>query len=444
MKELSKMKLFYKKNIKNVLNERVLLSKLDHPFLIKMHFCFQDKENLYFILDYKECSDLRYYYSREIKFNEEQSRFLISCLILSLEYIHTNRIVHKDVKPENLIFDKNGYIYLTDFGIAKYISNENDIDMDSTGSIGYIAPEVLLKQGYSFTADYFAVGIILYELMLISRPYFGNRKEVQKQFKKNEVQVTPDEIPEGWSPEAGDLINKLILIDPEKRLGSKGINEIKDHPWFKYYDWKSVYLKKTTSPFIPPPLTEISMEDSLEEEDFSKIIKEKYNINLDGDYSNLGFEKFYYFNRYDKNSNSENNLEGNMKKFVNPHQIYDDIDIKEKKFFEELRKTAEKEKRLSSYKKGHRKVFSSEFIKSKIKLFTDSKEKNIRGNKSNGKDNNVKYIKVNRANNLKKIKNNNINNDIKIINKKKLIEVNKIKIYEFLKITQIIDDRNSF
>ena len=170
MKELSKQIIIIKDNIKYILNERDLLSKLNHPFLIKMYYSFQDLENLFFILDYKECSDLRYYYSKEFKFNEEQSKFFISCLILSLEYIHTNKIIHRDLKPENLILDNNGYLYLTDFGIAKKIDNNKDIDKDEKGTLGYMSPEILFRQKYSFTADYFSLGIILYELMLCNRP----------------------------------------------------------------------------------------------------------------------------------------------------------------------------------------------------------------------------------------------------------------------------------
>lgn len=432
MKELSKLKIIFRNNIKNVLNERELLSKLDHPFLIKMHFSFQDKDNLYYILDFKECCDLRYYYSIDIKFNEEQSRFIISCLILSLEYIHTNKIVHKDLKPENLIFDKNGYLYLTDFGIAKYIENGNDIDMDENGSPGYISPEILLKKRYNFTADYFAVGIILYELMLLSRPYFGNRKKIKKQIEDEEKQININDIPQGWSVEACDLINKLILLNPDKRLGNKGINEIKNHPFFKYYDWKSVYLKKIESPFIPSPI-KVNLEESLEEDisEISNYYQNKYNLILNSADYNYKFDGFLYFNRYIKKNKSNTNIYKSIEKeFINPHQIYEDIDKKETKFFEELRKTDKKQK---SQKKLHRKIFSAEMKENKKKLFTEVKEKskkNFRDIFSSGKEQNMKMIRVNRANNLKSIKKNNNNdeNDINAKNKK-LIEVNRKKLF---------------
>ena len=422
MKELSKLKIIYKNNIKNVLNECELLSKLNHPFLIKMHFSFQDKDNLYFILDYKECSDLRYYYTKEIKFNEAQSKFIISCLLLSLEYIHTNKIVHRDLKPENLIFDNNGYVYLSDFGIAKKLENNYDIDMDCGGSSGYMSPEILFKQRYTFTVDYFALGIILYELMLLSRPYFGNRKSIRKQFNEEEKQIDIDDIPHGWSIEAGDLINKLILIDPKKRLGNKGINEIKAHPWFKYYDWKSLYLKKLTSPFIPP-ITEINLEESLEEDitEMTKYYQNKYNIILNSADFNYKFDGFLDFNRYSKNDINE-------KEFENPHQIYEDIDKKEKKFFDELKKKDKEEKIKSLKKKGHKKVWSAEIVENKKNLFngesTTKPKIIVKNNDSEDKDKNLKIIRVNRNNNIKIISNGNNKN---YNNCKKIIEVNRNK-----------------
>ena len=401
MKELSKLRIIINENIGNIINERNLLEKINHPFIIKMHFSFQDNDNLYYILDYKQCSDLRFYYSKDIKFNEEQSKFFISCLILSLEYLHTNNIVHRDLKPENLIFDKNGYLYLTDFGIARLIQ-KNDIDFDGGGTLGYIAPEVLLKKKYSFTADYFAVGIILYELMLCTRPYYGKRKELKKQFNDEgkQIKINKEQIPQGWSTEAMDIINKLIIINPMERLGHRGINEIKNHSWFKYYDWKGVYLQKIKSPFIP----NIDMED-LSLEDTSEYSKQCNNNTNNSDVSGFYhyFHKFLYFDRrYVKIIGNNNKLE---KEFENPHNIYDVVNKKEKKFFEELKKIEEKEKQISSQKKRHMKIWSADFADNQKRLFVEQKnnDKNIdKKNKCHEKDNNIKLIRVNRVNNIKK------------------------------------------
>ena len=402
MKELSKLKIIIKESLPYVLNERNLLEKLNHPFLVTMHFSFQDNNNLYYILDYKECFDLRYYYSKEITFNEEQSKFLISCLILSLEYLHTNNIVHRDVKPENLIFDSNGYIYLTDFGLARIINN-NDIDFDGGGSLGYISPEVFLKKRYSFTADYFSVGIILYELMLLTRPYYGKRKELKKQFNDKQKQITKEQIPKGWSIEAMDFINKLILINPAERLGNKGIDELKNHPWFKYYDWKNVYLKKIKPPFVPNIEVDVIPNDDSSE--ISNDINNKYTGKDDISGFYHYFYKFLYFDRRYKNINNNGKLE---KEFENPHLIYDYINKKENKFFTELKKIEEEERRKSTKKKKHKKIFSADFTDTKKRLFKEQKNNNIiinnimvNNNEINEKDKNMKLIRVNRTNNKK-------------------------------------------
>ena len=417
MKELSKLKIILRNNIKNVLNERELLSKLDHPFLIKMNFSFQDKDNLYFVLDYKDRSDLRYYYYKNIQFNEEQSKFIISCLILSLEYIHTNKIIHRDLKPENLIFDSKGYLYLTDFGIARKIENNKEIEMDGGGSAGYISPEMIFRQRYSFTADYFAVGIILYELMLLSRPYYGSRKEIKQQFKEEEIQINKEEIPQGWSNEAGDLINKLILINPEKRLGNKGIFEIKNHPWFKYYDWKGLYLKNIISPLIPSLIAFNFEKEEIEDDLEISNYPDKYNIMLNSADFNYKFDGFLYFNRYEKRMlNNENEYE-------NPHQIYEDIYIKEKKFFDELQKKEKEEKKIK--KRGHKKLFSAELIVNNKNLLPKLVVSN---NEILQNDNNKKIIKVNRINKFTK-KINNSEQKKQFIDNKKIIEVNRKKIF---------------
>ena len=125
MKEISKLKIIDKNSEKNIKSERNLLSKMCHPFIITMHYSFQDNENLYLILDLLSGGDLRYHINKKIKFTEEQAKFIIGCTILGLEYCHKNYIIHRDIKPENLLLDENGYIKISDFGIAK-IQIENN------------------------------------------------------------------------------------------------------------------------------------------------------------------------------------------------------------------------------------------------------------------------------------------------------------------------------
>ena len=122
---MSKIDIVDKKSEISILEELTLLSKISHPFIINIHFAFQDIESLFLVSDYLEGGDLRYQLSKNKTFTETQTKFLISNLLLSLDYLHTNNIIHRDIKPENLIFENTGYLRLTDFGIAKKYTKNN-------------------------------------------------------------------------------------------------------------------------------------------------------------------------------------------------------------------------------------------------------------------------------------------------------------------------------
>ena len=119
LKEMSKVKIIDRKSEKSIKNEREFLSQLHHPFIVNMKCSFQDYDNLYLVMDLLTGGDLRYHICQKKQFNEEQSRFFSSCILLGLEYIHMNNIIHRDIKPENLVLDEKGYVRVTDFGVAK-------------------------------------------------------------------------------------------------------------------------------------------------------------------------------------------------------------------------------------------------------------------------------------------------------------------------------------
>lgn len=160
-------------------------------------------------MDLMSGGDLRYHFGRNRKFSEQQTKFFIACIVLSLEFLHHNRVIHRDIKPENLVLDNRGYLRLTDFGIARTASNDNA--HETSGTPGYMAPEVICRQNHSFEADYFAVGVIGYEFMTGRRPYLGrNRREIRDAILARQIQLKRPDIPDGWSSEAADFINKMI------------------------------------------------------------------------------------------------------------------------------------------------------------------------------------------------------------------------------------------
>jgi len=249
---MSKVKIIDRRSEKSIKTEREFLSKLRHPFIVNMNCAFQDFENLYLVMDLLTGGDLRYHICKLRRFSENKTKFFIACLLLGLEYIHSNNIIHRDIKPENLVFDDRGYLRITDFGVAKIRKEDNS--SETSGTPGYMAPEVLLAQNHSFPVDFFAIGVMGYEFMLGQRPYLGkNRKEIKHQVLRRQAKIEPDDTPNGWSPESVDFINNCLKRKDSRRLGfTGGVSDLKNHIWFKDFDWDALFNKTLKAPFIPP------------------------------------------------------------------------------------------------------------------------------------------------------------------------------------------------
>ena len=292
MKKMSKCKIIDKRSERSIKAERDLLSIMNHPFIINMHFSFQDADYLYIAMDLLTGGDLRYQIFKQKIFFEEQTKFIISCIILSLEYIHTNNILHRDLKPENLVFDHKGYLKLTDFGIAKIYRKENN--KDTSGTPGYMAPEVMNAQNHTIAVDYFALGVIGYELMMRKRPYLGkSRKEIKEKIMSHQVQVKKNMVPQ----------------------------------WFKGYDWKNLYLGNLKAPFMPKKGDNFDFHYCNAPEKMGLETEERYRLIKGSQKCKDNFIGFYYFNRYANNNtiDLENIKEGKeVLKLVmkNPHLQY--------------------------------------------------------------------------------------------------------------------------
>ena len=327
MKEMSKALILEKNCLSSILYERDLLSNFSHPFIINMIFSFQDNNNVYLVMNLVTGGDLRYQLIKNHTFPEKHSKFLIACLVLGLEAIHANDIIHRDIKPENLILNNKGYLKITDFGIAKKI--ENQILTENSGTPGYMAPEVMNYQTHSFTADYYAIGIICYELMMGVRPYTGENKNVIKEkILAKQVMIKAHEIPKGWSQESADFINNLIKRNPSCRLGHKGINQIKEHIWFSDINWKDLYNMKLEAPFIPLDEDNYDFNFCNKEDNIDPAEQEKLDkIKSSNEYLN-GFKTYKYFNLFEKNINKHN-------EFINPHKIYEEMNKENNKESEE-------------------------------------------------------------------------------------------------------------
>lgn len=250
LKEMCKRKIISKKSVHSVMNEKQILVSLSHTFIVNIKSSFQDRRFLYLLMDLVTGGDLRFHLCYMRSFSEEQTRFFIACILVALEYIHAQGYLHRDVKPENLIFDERGYLRITDFGISRRWNPDNA--RETSGTPGYMSPEVMCRMQHSFESDYYAVGVICYECITGKRPYDGkNRKEIRDQILARQRLLRVEELPKGWSSDAIDFVNRLIARKPHKRLGYNGISEIINHPWFKGFSWEKLRRKELEPPFVP-------------------------------------------------------------------------------------------------------------------------------------------------------------------------------------------------
>ncbi|OMJ95534.1 hypothetical protein SteCoe_1137 [Stentor coeruleus] len=304
MKEMMKLRIVSKQSVNSVINEQKLLSVLRHPFLVNMKFAFQDRENLYLAMDLMKGGDLRYHINQQERLSEEQTKFFAACIVTGLEYLHVNSIIHRDIKPENLVLDNKGYLRITDFGIARIISSDNS--RDTSGTPGYMAPEVLNRQRHSIAVDYFALGVIVYEFMTGRRPYLGrSRKEIKEHIMARQARLVKSQVPDGWSLEAVDFVNKLLERKPDERLGAGGPYEVKNHVWLRDFPWKQLLEKKIDSPFKPK-----------EDVNFDPRVLANWKDDLDYtiDFSTIQplFKKYYYDWRETKNKPNETTLQARI------------------------------------------------------------------------------------------------------------------------------------
>ena len=293
---MSKLKIVDRRSEESIMSERNLLSTLNHSFIVNMYFAFQDFYNLYLVMDLLTGGDLRFHISYKKTFTEQETKFFISNMIIALEYIHSKNIIHRDIKPENLVLESNGYLRITDFGVAKI--NEKDNSSETSGTPGYMAPEVILVLNHTFVSDFFALGIIGYEFMLGYRPYLGSsRKEIKQLIISKQARIDEDEIPEDWSIEAADFINKLLLRKAKKRLGANGIIELKNHIWMKDIDWENLELKKIKPPFLPKKSSDNFDRNYCEgEDDIGEETIERYQIYAQSDLYPEVFKNYTYCN----------------------------------------------------------------------------------------------------------------------------------------------------
>ncbi|XP_074490736.1 microtubule-associated serine/threonine-protein kinase 3 isoform X4 [Sebastes fasciatus] len=263
MKKINRQNLVLRNQIQQAFVERDILTFAENPFVVSMFCSFETRRHLCMVMEYVEGGDCANLLKNMGPLPVEMTRLYFAETVLALEYLHNYGIVHRDLKPDNLLITSMGHIKLTDFGLSKIgLMNmttnmyeghmEQDtrefIDKQVCGTPEYIAPEVILRQGYGKPVDWWAMGVILYEFLVGCVPFFGDTPE------ELFGQVVSDDIiwPEGDDAlpfDAQDLITRLLRQSPLDRLGTGGAPEVKQHPFFIGLDWNGLLRQKAE--FIP-------------------------------------------------------------------------------------------------------------------------------------------------------------------------------------------------
>jgi len=244
MKTLKKKHLIDTNCVENTMAEKDILRKVRHPFIVRLHYAFQTSSKLYLIMDFVNGGHLLHHLRREAMFSEKQARFYIAEVILAIEHLHSLNIIHRDLKPENVLLSADGHCVLTDFGFAKQDVTDPDSCQSFCGTLEYMAPEVIQKNRYGKAADWWSVGILLYD-MLVGKPPFRhvNDAKLYEKILKDKL-VLPKYFTSGCST----LIKALLTRDVNKRLTVEGI---KAHPFFKTIDWDQLARLEVPPPFVP-------------------------------------------------------------------------------------------------------------------------------------------------------------------------------------------------
>ena len=278
LKVLRKDKVLGNNLVRYAFTERNILSLINHPYIVRLKYAFQTPEKLAFVMEYCPGGDLGTHLAREKHFTEEKSRFYTVEILLALEELHKHGIVFRDLKPENVVLDHDGHAKLTDFGLSKEGCEEGQVLRSFCGSVAYLAPEMLRRAGHNRSVDWYLLGVVLYELIVGTPPYYSNNRD--QLF--NNIQRGKLVLPKTMSEEAKSLIKALLHRDPAKRLGAskKDAEDIKDHPFFNGINWADFLSRSVPAP-PTKPVRRVAKGVTLEKI-FGKLEEEKVNQRVEG------------------------------------------------------------------------------------------------------------------------------------------------------------------
>ncbi|XP_012999099.2 serine/threonine-protein kinase 32C isoform X1 [Cavia porcellus] len=252
MKYMNKQQCIERDEVRNVFRELEILQEIEHVFLVNLWYSFQDEEDMFMVVDLLLGGDLRYHLQQNVQFSEDTVKLYICEMALALDYLRSQHIIHRDVKPDNILLDEQGHAHLTDFNIATIIK-DGERATALAGTKPYMAPEIFHSfvnggTGYSFEVDWWSVGVMAYELLRGWRPYdihSSNAVESLVQlFSTVSVQYLPT-----WSKEMVALLRKLLTVNPEHRFSS--LQDMQAAPSLANVLWDDLSEKKVEPGFVP-------------------------------------------------------------------------------------------------------------------------------------------------------------------------------------------------
>ncbi|GFF94553.1 cAMP-dependent protein kinase type 2 [Aspergillus udagawae] len=248
IKVLKKAQVVKMKQVEHTNDERRMLNRVRHPFLITLWGTWQDARNLYMVMDFVEGGELFSLLRKSQRFPNPVAKFYAAEVTLALEYLHSQQIIYRDLKPENLLLDRHGHLKITDFGFAKEVP---DITWTLCGTPDYLAPEVVSSKGYNKSVDWWSLGILIFEMLCGFTPFWdsGSPVKIYENILRGRVKYPPY-----LHPDAVDLLSQLITADLTKRLGNLhgGSEDVKNHPWFAEVTWDRLARKDIDAPYVPP------------------------------------------------------------------------------------------------------------------------------------------------------------------------------------------------
>lgn len=239
LKVLRKSEIVRLRQVEHVNAERYIMSRVRHPFIVDLYATFQDSLNIYMLLSYVPGGELFTHLRRAQRFTPDVTRFYLATIVLALRYLHSFNIIYRDLKPENLLLDSRGYLRLTDFGFAKIVE---DRTWTLCGTPEYLAPEIILNEGHGKPADWWACGVLAYEMMVGFPPFFDETAPgIYEKILRGKIYW-----PKEMDRLSKELVKAFLHPDRTKRLGNLigGSQDVLDHPWFRGVDWDALERKE--------------------------------------------------------------------------------------------------------------------------------------------------------------------------------------------------------